>query len=417
MNSKPKIFRVIARLNTGGPTRHVVWLTAGLPPDQFDSVLVCGSVPSGEGDMSYFAAEHQIEPVIIEEMSRELSPKDLISLIKLYRKLRRERPDIIHTHTAKAGTLGRTAGFLYRWLTPATLIGKPRRVRFVHTYHGHVFHSYYGAAKTFLFLTIERVLARVATDRILVLSEQQRREIHEDFAVGNKEQFRIVPLGIDLAPFENSGARRQIFRQELNAADNEILVGIVGRLTEVKNHRLFLQIAKLWRETADAIQKPVQVRFIIIGDGHLREPLERQAAELGLTEKEIMFVGERHDPQNFYPALDVVALTSLNEGTPLTLIEAMANSRAVISTAVGGTIDLLGAKNGKINDFEIAARGVLVESENARAFCSGLKVLVENHDLRQGIAVRGKDYVTNNYSKERLISDIETLYAELLAAK
>ena len=211
MNRKPKIFRVIARLNTGGPARHVVWLTAGLASDQFVSVLVCGSVPPGEGDMSYFAAQHNIEPFIIEQMSRELSPKDLISLVKLYRKLRRERPAIVHTHTAKAGTLGRAAGFVYRWLTPATLIGKPRQVRFVHTYHGHVFHSYYGKWKTLLFLTIERVLARIATDRILVLSEQQRREIHEDFRVGTKKQFRIVPLGIDLAPFENSGARRHVF--------------------------------------------------------------------------------------------------------------------------------------------------------------------------------------------------------------
>lgn len=417
MNQKPKIFRVIARLNTGGPARHVVWLTAGLPSDQFDSILVCGSVPPGEGDMSYFAAEHQVEPFIIEEMSRELSAKDLISLVKLYRKLRRERPDIIHTHTAKAGTLGRAAGFLYRWLTPAALVGKPRAVRFVHTYHGHVFHSYYGRAKTLLFLTIERVLARVATDRILVLSEQQRREIHEDFAVGDQNQFRIVPLGIDFAPFENCVARRRNFRLELNAADTELLIGIVGRLTEVKNHRLFLHIAKLWRETAGSIQNPLQIRFIIIGDGHLREPLEREAVELGLTEKEVVFVGERHDPQNFYPALDIVALTSLNEGTPLTLIEAMANSRAVISTAVGGTIDLLGAKSAKIINFEIAERGILVESENARAFCDGLKVLIENHDLRREIAGRGSEYVMENYSKQRLIGDIETLYAELLAAK
>ena len=195
------------------------------------------------------------------------------------------------------------------------------------------------------------------------------------------------------------------------------MVCFVGRLTEVKNHLLFLQIAKLWRENADAIRNPVRVRFIIIGDGHLREPLERQAAELGLTEKQIVFAGERHDPQNFYPALDVVALTSLNEGTPLTLIEAMANQRAVISTAVGGTIDLLGAKASEINGFEIAARGVLVESENAESFCGALKVLIENHDLRQEIAARGKDYVTNNYSKERLISDIEMLYLDLLGDK
>lgn len=415
MNQKTKVFRLIARLNTGGPARHVVWLTAGLPENEFKTVLVCGSVPPGEGDMSYFAAENGVEPFIIPEMSRELSPKDVVSLWKIYRKLLREKPAIVHTHTAKAGTLGRAAGFLYRWLTFKTLIGKPRPVRFVHTYHGHVFHSYYGAGKTYFFLTVERLLAWLATDRILVLSEQQRREIHEDFGVGSKNQFRIVPLGIDLAPFRDSASRRHIFRRELNAADDEILIGIVGRLTEVKNHQLFLQVAKLWAEKTRAIQNPARVRFVIVGDGHLRARLESAAAELGLTAENVVFAGERHDAANFYPALDIVALTSLNEGTPLTLIEAMANRRAAISTAVGGTIDLLGAKSGKINNYEIGERGVLVESENAASFAEGLSVLIENPVLRDELAARGEQFVAANYSKERLLGDIERLYRELLA--
>lgn len=408
---------MIARLNTGGPARHVVWLTAGLPQNEFDSVLVCGSVPPGEGDMSYFAREYNVEPFVIEEMSRELSAKDAISLWKLYRKLLREKPAIIHTHTAKAGTLGRIAGFAYRWLTPATLIGKPRRVRFVHTYHGHVFHSYYGKGKTLFFLTIERILADLATDKILVLSEQQQREINGDFKVGRARQFRIVPLGIDLAPFENFESRRAIFRRELDAGDDEILVGIVGRLTEVKNHRLFLQVARDWQQkvAANAIRDQPRVRFIIIGDGHLREQLEAAARELNLTEETVVFAGERKDAQNFYPALDIVALTSLNEGTPLTLIEAMANRRAVISTAVGGTIDLLGASASKIKNFAVAARGVLTESENAAAFVDGLAVLIENQNLREKLAESGEQFVRAKYSKERLLSDIEKLYRELLA--
>ena len=411
-NKKTKIFRIIARLNTGGPARHVVWLTAGLPLDKFETILVCGSVPLSESDMSYFAAENGVAPLIIPEMSRELSFKDTVSLWKIFRLLWREQPDIIHTHTAKAGTLGRIAGFAYRWLTLKTLIGRPRRVFFIHTYHGHVFHSYYGKSKTFFFLTIERILARLATNRILVLSEQQHREIHQEFEVGQSEQFRIVPLGIDLAVFANGGSRRNALRDELQIGENEILVGIVGRLTEVKNHRLFLEIVNLWQK--EGFSDLPAVRFVIIGDGHLREKLEAETRQLGLTNKTLAFVGERQDPQVFYPALDVVALTSLNEGTPLTLIEAMANSRAVISTAVGGVIDLLGAQTAKPDDFEIATRGVTVATENASGFVAGLKILVENETLRDELGRRGVEFVRENYSKERLLVNIEKLYRELL---
>src|SRR5947199_4439029 len=160
-----KVVRIIARLNVGGPARHVVWLNAGLQREGIESLLIAGIVPPGEDDMGYFAEENGIEPLIIPQMSREISPKDALTIWKLYRLMVRERPDLVHTHTAKAGTVGRVAGLMYRWLTPATLIGRPRTCRFVHTYHGHVFHSYYGPVKTRLFLTIERLLAKLATDR------------------------------------------------------------------------------------------------------------------------------------------------------------------------------------------------------------------------------------------------------------
>ena len=156
-----KVLRIIARLNVGGPARHVVWLAEGMKSAGYDTLLVAGVVPPGEDDMSYAAAAAGIAPVIIPHMSREISLRDALTTWKLFRLMRRERPAIVHTHTAKAGTVGRVAGLMYRWFTPATLIGKPRACRFVHTYHGHVFHSYYGRAKTRLFLGIERLLARV----------------------------------------------------------------------------------------------------------------------------------------------------------------------------------------------------------------------------------------------------------------
>ena len=150
-----KIVRVIARLNVGGPAKHVVWLTAGLQNADCDTLLVSGTVPPGEDDMGYFAAEHGVKPFLIQEMSREISLKDWLTIWKLYRLFLREQPDIVHTHTAKAGTVGRIAGLVYRWFTPGAIVGKPRQCRFVHTYHGHIFHSYYGPLKTCLFLSIE----------------------------------------------------------------------------------------------------------------------------------------------------------------------------------------------------------------------------------------------------------------------
>lgn len=405
-----KILRIIARLNVGGPARHVIWLTEGLHSSGYETLLVAGVVPPGEDDMSYVATASGVKPFVIAEMSREISFKDALTTWKLFRLMVRERPDLVHTHTAKAGTVGRVAGLMYRWLTPATLIGKPRSCRFVHTYHGHVFHSYYGPLKTRLFLTIERTLARLGTDRIVVISGQQRREINEVFRVGRPHQFRVIPLGLDLKVYQSWRERRARVRAELRAAESDVLIGIVGRLTEIKNHQLFLQAAALLRKTAGS-----KVRFVIVGDGNLRGELEAQAERLSLDPR-VTFLGNRSDPEDFYPALDIVALTSLNEGTPLTLIEAMANARPVIATAVGGVIDLLGATisgNDEPGGYRICERGVLVQSGDAAGFAQGMKMLIENRELRDQLGRRGLEFVSQNYAKERLLRDMATLYDEL----
>ena len=303
-----KIIRIIARLNVGGPAKHVVWLTAGLLEAGFNTVLVTGRVPDGEEDMSYFAAEASVTPLYIREMSREISLQDAVTVWKLFRLFLRERPDIVHTHTAKAGTVGRTAGFLYRWLTPGTLIGKPRHCKFVHTYHGHVFHSYYSPNRTRLFLAIERLLARIITDRLIVISKQQSVEIGEKYRVGRRGQIKVIPLGLDLGPFAEHAKRRAKFRHELCVPDHTILIGIVGRLTEIKNHQMFLNVVARLKEIDPACRRQGAVRFIVIGDGGLRQDLEHQKQVLGL-DQDVIFVGGRKDPEYFYPALDVVALT------------------------------------------------------------------------------------------------------------
>jgi glycosyltransferase involved in cell wall biosynthesis len=407
-----KIVRIIARLNMGGPARHVVWLTAGLPAAEFETVLVTGVVPPGEEDMSYFAAENGVEPVVIRQMSRELSPLDAVTLWKVYRLLCRERPDVVHTHTAKAGTVGRVAAFAYRWLRPGTLIGRPRRVRVVHTYHGHVFHSYYGTAKTKIFLAIERVLAWF-TDRIVVISPQQRAEIHGRFGVGRAEQFTVIPLGIDLEPYADWSNRRGKLRAELGAPDEEILIGIVGRLTEVKHHELFLRAAADYlAKTGGAGSK---VRFVIVGDGHRRSMLEAEAERLTLGDR-LVFLGARDDPENFYPALDIIVLTSRNEGTPLTLIEAMANARPVIATAVGGVVDLLGRPEpteGEAPAFTVCERGVAVPPDDPQTFSDGLALMVGDAALRKHLGNAGESFVNSQYNLARLLSDIANLYRTL----
>jgi len=408
----PKVIRIIARLNVGGPAKHVVWLTSGLREAGFDSLLVAGSVPEGEEDMSYFADQAGVSPLYIPEMSREISLNDAITVWKLFRLFLRWRPDIVHTHTAKAGTVGRFAGFLYRWLTPGILVGKPRKCKFVHTYHGHVFHSYYGRRRTQLFLAVERLLAKLVTDRLIVVSKQQSTEIGDVFRVGRPGQIKVIPLGLDLDVFADHASRRAKFRQELYIHDDAILVGIVGRVTPIKNHEMFLNVVARLKAIDPACRRQGAVRFIIIGDGSLRQRLELRKQSLGL-DADVIFVGSRKDPEYFYPALDVVALTSRNEGTPLTLIEAMANARPVVATSVGGVVDLLGEV---IEDgpYQVCKRGISVPPGDEEAFVSALSRIIRDRSLRQELGSRGLEFVEVNYSKERLVEDIKSLYGELM---
>jgi glycosyltransferase involved in cell wall biosynthesis len=406
-----KVIRIIARLNVGGPAKHVVWLSSGLQEAGFVTLLVAGRVPEGEDDMGYFASDARVFPIYMREMSREISWKDAVTVWKLFRMFLRERPDIVHTHTAKAGTVGRTAGFLYRWLTPGTLIGRPRQCKFVHTYHGHVFHSYYGRRRTQMFLAIERLLARLVTDRLIVVSKQQSVEIGEKFRVGRSGQIKVIPLGLDLGLFADHASRRTKFRHELCIPDDALLIGIVGRLTEIKNHQMFLNVVARLKAIDPACRRQGAVRFIVIGDGALRESLEQQNKVLGL-DKDVIFVGGRKDPEYFYPALDVVALTSRNEGTPLTLIEAMANARPVVATSVGGVVDLLGdvVEDGP---YRVCRRGIAVPANDEEAFVSALSRIIRDRSLRQELGERGLEFVEVNYSKERLFEDIKDLYSEL----
>jgi glycosyltransferase involved in cell wall biosynthesis len=410
--SRVDVVRINSRLNVGGIARHVAWLSAGLEAKGYSTLLVAGQVPPGEADMRPFVEAQGVAPLFLAEMSREISVKDLVTVWKLYRLLKTTRPKIVHTHAAKAGAVGRTAAWLYRWATWGTLVGRPRGVRVVHTFHGHIFHSYYGRLKTWLFLTVERLLARLVTDRIVAISPKLRDEIQGTYRVGRAHQFAVIPLGLDLGTYANWAARRSTLRTELATKAGDMLVGIVGRLTEIKDHALFLDVAARYRALAGSTGP--RVRFVIVGDGHLRAGLEKRAGELALSDA-VTFLGMRDDPEDFYPALDVVALTSKNEGTPLTLIEGMANARPAIATDVGGVSDLLGTSSGEAGEgFTVCQRGLLVRPGDADAFAHGLIRLVGDSSLRQQLGERGLDFVTQQYSKDRLLDDMTELYADLL---
>jgi glycosyltransferase involved in cell wall biosynthesis len=378
-----RVLRIIARLNVGGPARHVVWLAEGMAKEGVETLLVTGTVPPGEDDMSGFAAAHGVTPLVMPSMSRELSPRDLVTIAKLWRLMHRFRPDVVHTHTAKAGAVGRIAGLLYRMTSR-------RRPLFVHTFHGHVFHGYYSRWKTAVFLAIERLLARVNTDRIVVLSEQQRREIHETFGIGRAEQFVVVPLGLDIVAPQAPGEGRH---------SSQPVVGIVGRLTAIKNHDLFLRAAALLRDEA---------RFVVYGDGAERPRLEALAAELGLGER-IVFAGTR-DVAEIYPSLDVLALTSRNEGTPLAILEAMAAGVPVAATAVGGVVDLLGEVEQRFDRFELRERGVTAASGDVSGFASSVGFLLHAPAAVRILTERGRAYAAKTHARERLVADIMRLY-------
>jgi glycosyltransferase involved in cell wall biosynthesis len=259
---------------------------------------------------------------------------------------------------------------------------------------------------------IERLLARLVTDRIIVISEQQSIEIGKKFRVGKPKQIKVIPLGLDLDVFADHSQQRARFRQEFCVPDDAILVGIVGRLTEVKNHEMFLRVVARLKAVDPACRRQGAVRFIVIGDGLLRERLELQKQLLGL-DADVIFVGVRRDPEFFYPALDVVALTSRNEGTPLTLIEAMANARPVVATRVGGVVDLLGdvVEDGP---YQVCRRGLSVPAGDEEAFVAALSRLIHDRSLQLELSRRGLEFVEVNYSKERLFEDIKSLYGELL---
>ena len=383
-----KILRAITRLNIGGPAIHAILLSRALNDGAlFTSTLVTGTTAPHEGDLLDLAHARSVEPLVLPALGREISPlDDLVSLARMVMLVRNLRPDIVHTHMAKAGAVGRLA---------AKICGVPL---IVHTYHGHVFHSYFSPAKTRVFLTIERALG-LATNRIIVVGDGQRDEI-ASYGVAPLRKLTTIRLGLELDQFLEAERHRGELRRELGIDADAPLVGIVGRLVPIKAPELFLQAAVKVREALP------QAQFLVVGDGERRQELGTLAEQLGLK-KSVRFLGWRRDLVRVYADLDVVALSSLNEGSPVVLIEALASARPVVATAVGGVPEVV------IHD----QTGLTVPVSDVSALSDSIVSLLRDRWLAERLGHAGRQHVYPRYDSSRLVDDVRQLYLHELAAQ
>ena len=380
------VVRIIDRLNVGGPAIHAVLTTKGLDPRRFRTVLVTGSIEPDEGDMSYLLSEHGVESVVsIPSLGREIRPlRDLRAAWQIYRLLQRERPEVVHTHKAKAGVIGRLA---------ALASGTPVRV---HTFHGHVLSGYFGPWKSKAFTAIERVLAHT-TSRLVTPSARLADDLATTYGVAPRERFQVIPLGFDLSPFEQCEVHRGKLRAELGLDATVKLVAIIGRMVPVKDHATFVAAAQLL-----AARRP-DVHFVFVGRGAMESAIRADVRRRGL-EGRSHFLGWRDDLPVIYADLDVAALSSVNEGTPVSIIEAIASGLPVVATEVGGVPDVL--RNG--------ARGSLVPPRDPRAMAAAIERAFSPEARARAQAMRAH---MEEYGAERLCRDLGDLYVDLLGRK
>ena len=359
-----KVLRIINRFNLGGPTYNATFLTAYLPED-FDTTLIGGSHEEYEGDSLFIPERYGVKPQIIDSLKRNVSFKNDRAALKEIRALIKElKPDIVHTHASKAGAIG----------------------------------------KTLFYKSVERVLAK-KTSAIIATSAIQKNELVHDHKIAPASKIRVIQLGFDLNIFqENHAAKRIAFRKLHNVDDERVAIGIIGRLTAIKNHDLFLEVIKLV-----AKKSPNKLAVFIIGDGELNQEIETKAKtiEEELGQEIFIFTSWEKNVANVLPGLDIVSLTSLNEGTPVSLIEAQAANVPVITTNVGGVADVV--MNGH--------SGFIVNGFNPNQYAEKLLELVNDKELRQKMSQNGWNYVKDKFNYTRLCKDVEMLYRELLLKK
>lgn len=382
---KIRILRLIARLNIGGPSIQAILLSSELNNSEFSTLLVTGVIEKDEGDMIYLAQKHGIIPTIIPEMGREIHwYDDLITLVKLIKIIRNYKPDIIHTHTAKAGTIGRLAAILTR--IPVC----------IHTFHGHVFSGYFSSKKNRFFILIERFLAKF-TQIIVAISPNQKLDLSCKYKIATQNKFKVIPLGLDLEPLLSLSTENMDSKTDFGLNTDCKVVSIIGRLVPIKNHELFIKSANLLVN-----QYKAEVQFLIVGDGECRSEIQQRVKENNLTER-IHFIGWQSDMVKVYQVSDIVVLTSRNEGTPVSLIEAMAAGKPVVSTNVGGVKDV-------VSD---GITGFVTPSNNEKILSKKILLLLNDKKLREQFGKEARKKAGENFSIKRLVNDVTSLNREL----
>jgi glycosyltransferase involved in cell wall biosynthesis len=384
--SAVRVVRIIARLNIGGPAIQAITLTRRLRERGYVTRLVRGRESPDEGSMDDLARELGVNPTLLGTLRRDPGRGDLAAIVRLARILRRDRPQIVHTHAAKAGALGRVAAIL--------AFPRPRtRPVLVHTFHGHSLTGYFAPGVARVYTAIERILAR-STDALVAVSPEIRDEL-VDLGVAAAVRFTVVPLGFDLTPFlDDAGreARREAVRTSWGVDGDDPVVTLVARLVPIKRVDRFLDVAA-------AVADRPRVRFVIVGDGELREELVASAAACGLGDR-LHWAGFRRDMADVYAASDVIVLTSDNEGTPVSLIEAQAAGVPVVSTDVGGVAFVV----------EHGRTGLLASPGDHPELAGAIVALLDDAALAARLAAAGRAQARESFALDRLVDDLDALY-------
>jgi glycosyltransferase involved in cell wall biosynthesis len=383
-----RVLRVIARLNMGGPTLHVSYLTKGLDERGYETTLLAGQLARGEDSMSYAAETLGIDVVQIPQLHRDLSPVyDPVSVKRLVAEIQRVRPHIVHTHTAKAGAVGRMA---------ALLAGDARPPVVVHTFHGHVLRGYFDPVRTEFFRETEKFLARHTT-RLVAVGPEVRDDLVE-LGVAPAEKFTVIRLGIDLESRVGDGSAGPELRRQFGIPAERFVVGWIGRMTGIKRVPDVLETFKR------LLALGVDAQLVLVGDGPERDRLEEQAHELGI-QKRTLFAGYQREISEFYDLFDAFLLPSRNEGTPVVAIESLAARTPVVATRVGGVPDVV--RDG--------VDGFLTDVGDVDALAARLAELARDAGLRARMGEAGREHVIPRYRVSRLVDDVDELYRELLA--
>ena len=389
MKSKKRILRIINRFNLGGPTYNAAYLTKYLP-DDYETLLVGGNHEESEGSSMHIIDELGLDPIIIPEMQRAINPKkDRIALKKIQQLIADFKPDIVHTHASKAGALGRKAAH------------KAGVAQIYHTFHGHVFHSYFGTLKTNLYKKIERNLAKKST-KIIAISEIQKKELSEVHQICPANKIAVIPLGFDLARFyTNKEEKRISFRKEWNINDDEIAIGIIGRIVPIKDHAFFVNVIE------KVLQKTSQkIRVFIVGDGEDKSKIQELIGSKKMTYSEnkeratFQFTSWIKEIDLLNAGMDIICLTSKNEGTPVSLIEAQASGKPIVSTNVGGIENVIIPNK----------TALLSQVGDLNQFSNNLTQLIKDKALRFSMEKAGQKK-SLEFSYNKLIENTNSLYS------